>query len=329
MKEERIIVLYGTDVLKARGIALIMLSELGFKNAKDSEIDIAISELGENLLKHSTSNGELIIKPLIEDGKVGIEIRAQDQGPGIKDIKRAMQRGESTSGSPGIGLSGVKRLMDDFSIESRIGKGTTVVARKWIQKNPSQKMKFSVMAKPKQGEDVSGDAYFIKETESFVFIGMIDVLGHGEDAHEVAIRAYELLENNYMEPLLDVLQLCHRELQHTRGLALAVCKIIFKNKKLEHISIGNIETRIFGETKKSRPFCFNGTVGAVMEKISISEYPFSEGDTIIMFTDGISGKFKISKEMLGGTLHDIASYIFDNYSMDYDDATVLVGKWSG
>ena len=326
MKEERIIVLYETDVLKARKIARKMLSELGFIDAKDSEIEIAISELGGNLIKHSISNGELILKPLLEIGKVGIEIRAQDQGPGIKNIPKAMNGGESTCRSLGIGLSGVKRLMDDFSIESHIGKGTTVIARKWIQKYPSQKMKFSVMAKPKCGETVSGDAYFIKETESFVFFGMIDVLGHGDDAHELALQANELLEINYTKPLLDIIQICHRELRHTRKLAMAVCKVIFKSKKLKHISIGNIKTRILGSTEMSRPFCFNGTVGVAMENISIREYPYTEGCTIIMFTDGISEKFQISREMLDGTPQDIASYIFDNYSMDYDDATVLVGR---
>lgn len=326
MKEERIIVLYETDVINARRIARKMLSELGFTNMKDSEIEIVISELGGNLLKHSTSNGELILKPIMEDGRIGIEVKVQDQGPGIKDLKRAMKGGESTRGSLGIGLSGVKRLMDDFSIESRAGKGTTVTARKWIRKYQSKKMKFSVMTKPKHGEDVSGDAYFMKETESYVIFGLIDVLGHGVDAHKVALRAAELLEINYMEPVMEIIKICHKELRTTRGLAMALCKVMFTEKKIEHISVGNIETRIFGIPDTGRPFCFNGTVGVIMENIMISEYPYSEGCTILMFTDGISGKFQISQELLGGSLQDIASYVFENFSRDYDDATVLVGR---
>lgn len=326
MKEERIIVLFDSDVLKARRIAREMSLALGFDNVARSELEISVSELTTNLLKHSTSNGEMIIKPLEQDGKTGIEIIADDKGPGINDLQSAMKGGNSTAGTLGIGLHGVKRLMDDFDIESRIGKGTHVCARKWTNRNFSPKMKFSVLAKPKPGENVSGDAYFIKQTQEYAFFCLIDVLGHGDEAYEDALLALELLSHNYTEPLAEIIQTCHRELKHTRGIAIAICKVIFHSKKLEHISIGNIETRIFGSPEMIRPFCYDGTVGISMETLKVCEYPYYEGCTIIMFTDGISDKFDVSRLLLERNPQEIASYIFDNYSRNDDDATVLVGR---
>jgi len=69
---------------------------------------------------------------LDDGGRRGVEILAADAGPGIPDVALAMQDGFSTSSSLGLGLPGVRRLMDEFEISSEFGKGTTVTARKWI-----------------------------------------------------------------------------------------------------------------------------------------------------------------------------------------------------
>ena len=66
-----------------------------------------------------------------DNGKLGVEITATDDGPGIPDVGLAMQDGFSTSGGLGLGLPGVRRLMDEFEIHSTFGKGTRVKARKW------------------------------------------------------------------------------------------------------------------------------------------------------------------------------------------------------
>ncbi|TLY22115.1 MAG: anti-sigma regulatory factor, partial [Nitrospirae bacterium] len=67
-----------------------------------------------------------------EDGGIrGIVIIARDEGPGIPDVNRAMEQGYSTSGGLGLGLPGVRRIMDTFEIVSEVGKGTVVTAVKW------------------------------------------------------------------------------------------------------------------------------------------------------------------------------------------------------
>ncbi len=66
-------------------------------------------------------------------------VSVRDEGPGIPDIAQAMQYGFSTRRGLGVGLPGAKWLMDDFEIESKVGKGTKVTMRKWL-KNESQKL---------------------------------------------------------------------------------------------------------------------------------------------------------------------------------------------
>ena len=326
MKEERISVTFEADVFKARRVGREMAHSLGFDEIGSGEIETAISELATNLVKHRSKNGEIILIPLNDESRIGIEVRSEDKGHGIKDIATAMREGGSTAGTLGIGLSGVKRLMDEFSIESEIDKGTTVVARKWLLKDASVGLKFSVFSRPKIGEDVSGDAYFIKRFSSYVTFGILDVLGHGREAYDIALNVLKILEDNYTEPLNKIIDVCHKGLRHTRGAAVALCRVDFKKKRFEHIGIGNVETRIYGTPEPIRPFFFNGTLGMVMENYRVIEYPYTEGMIIVMFSDGISGRFDLSQQMLLKTPQEIAKFIFDNYARDTDDATVLVGK---
>jgi serine/threonine-protein kinase RsbT len=104
--------------------------ELGFGTADQSRVATAASELARNILKYA-GTGHVTIASLQRDGRVGIEIVAADRGPGIQNIEQAMQDHFSSGGTLGLGLPGVRRLMDDFTIDSRPGQGTRVVVRKW------------------------------------------------------------------------------------------------------------------------------------------------------------------------------------------------------
>jgi serine/threonine-protein kinase RsbT len=92
----------------------------------------AASELANNLWMHSQRGGQLSLALSGEGAGRSVELRADDDGPGIADIPRALSEGYSTGGGLGCGLPGVQRLMDEFSIDSAAGQGTRVVARKWL-----------------------------------------------------------------------------------------------------------------------------------------------------------------------------------------------------
>ncbi len=79
--------------------------------------------------------GEVCLSIVQQGNKRGIVVIATDKGPGISNIKLAMQDGYSTGKSLGLGLPGAKRLMDEFEIISEVGRGTKVIMKKWVQKN--------------------------------------------------------------------------------------------------------------------------------------------------------------------------------------------------
>lgn len=118
------------DIVGARQKGRTLAAELGFSAADATLIATAISELARNIVSYAR-RGEIQLQRIQNTVRQGIVVIASDQGPGIRDVAQALQDGFSTSGSLGLGLPGVRRLMDDFEIASIPGQGTTVTVRKW------------------------------------------------------------------------------------------------------------------------------------------------------------------------------------------------------
>ena len=105
--------------------------EAGFAETPSRMIATAVSELVRNILKYADS-GACRLRRVEGVGCRGIEIEVSDHGPGIADVESAMNDHVSSGGTLGLGLPGVRRMMDEFSLESSPGQGTRVTARKWI-----------------------------------------------------------------------------------------------------------------------------------------------------------------------------------------------------
>ena len=128
--EIRVAINSDQDIVAARQKGRLLASELGFSSGDATLIATAISELARNIVSYART-GEIKLKGIHGSSKVGIQVVASDAGPGIADIRQALRDGFSTSGSLGLGLPGVRRLMDEFEISSQTGKGTTVTVKKW------------------------------------------------------------------------------------------------------------------------------------------------------------------------------------------------------
>lgn len=118
------------DIVIARTLARDMAKLLGFGAIDQARIATAVSELARNIFLYA-GTGSVRVREVDRNGRKGLEIVCDDQGPGIADISLVMQDGYSTSRGMGMGLPGAKRLMDEFDIRSVEGQGTTVVCRKW------------------------------------------------------------------------------------------------------------------------------------------------------------------------------------------------------
>jgi serine/threonine-protein kinase RsbT len=121
------------DIVAARQKGREMGEKIGFPSTDLTLIATAISELARNIVLYA-GRGEILIKSLENaTDSHGIMVVARDEGPGIPNVRHALQDGFSTSGGLGLGLPGAKRLMDELVIHSTAGQGTTVTAKKWLK----------------------------------------------------------------------------------------------------------------------------------------------------------------------------------------------------
>ena len=118
------------EALEARDRSRALAASVGMSLTEAASVAAAVSELVRNLIAYAT-HGEVILRAIETRRAHGIEVMVIDEGPGIADVGQALQERFSTSGGLGLGLPGVRRLMDELWIASRIGKGTTVAIRKW------------------------------------------------------------------------------------------------------------------------------------------------------------------------------------------------------
>lgn len=128
--EVRVGIASDDDVVAARQAGRKLAEALGIPRTDLTLVATAISEVARNITTYA-GTGEIVVRPVEDDGRRGIEIVARDDGPGIADIERALQDGFTTGGGLGLGLPGARRLMDEFQVASQLGRGTTVTMTKW------------------------------------------------------------------------------------------------------------------------------------------------------------------------------------------------------
>ncbi|TFJ92055.1 anti-sigma regulatory factor [Lentibacillus salicampi] len=121
------------DIVKARQLGRDRARDIGFGTVDQARIATAISELARNIYLYAGS-GKICFEVVEEMGQNGLGVRSLDTGPGIKNISQVMEDGYSTSGGLGAGLPGVKRLVDQFDIQSEEGQGTEIRVMKWLRK---------------------------------------------------------------------------------------------------------------------------------------------------------------------------------------------------
>ncbi len=130
MSEVRVAIQREADIVLARQAGRQLAAQLGFSSTDQTLIATAISEVARNIVVYA-NHGEIVLTRADDGGRVGIQVQAIDSGPGIDNKDLAMRDGYSTKNSLGLGLPGARRLMDDFDLESELGRGTTVTMKKW------------------------------------------------------------------------------------------------------------------------------------------------------------------------------------------------------
>ncbi|OBI55475.1 anti-sigma regulatory factor [Mycobacterium sp. E796] len=119
------------DIVAARKAGHQLALDLGFSLTDVTMIATAISEIARNITSYA-GRGAVRIAVAERDGRTALVVRAEDDGPGIADIERALEDGYSTGRGLGMGLPGARRLMDRLIVDSKLGRGTVIEMWKWV-----------------------------------------------------------------------------------------------------------------------------------------------------------------------------------------------------
>lgn len=333
--------------------------QIGFGPQEAQAISTAVSELARNILKYA-STGEVIIEETQSGRRKGLQITARDRGPGIADVESAMRDHFSSGGTLGLGLPGVKRMMDEFEIDSAPGRGTRVVIRKWLgphgdlgrsrlrealkrsgegrtggqissgaltsgETKAAAGVDCAFFIRPCRGERVSGDAAVIEQREGFIFAALIDALGHGPSAHRIAVQGAAYLKESWTSDVLATLHGLHDALRGTEGAAAGLCVLEVATSTVRYAGVGNTVIRSFG-SREERLYSAAGTLGHQMRTPKEQRLVVTPGDVLMLYSDGIKERFELDDypQLRYQKSRTIAKTVVERFGKDHDDAGCVI-----
>ncbi|MGB3202145.1 MAG: ATP-binding SpoIIE family protein phosphatase [Nodosilinea sp.] len=319
---------------EARRAALALATRLGFAETERGRIGILVTEVASNLILHG-GGGVVVLRAIAQDNIIGIEILGLDRGSGMVDVEECLQDGFSTAGTSGNGLGAIRRLSDFFDIYSQPNKGTALIAHLWTKSSrPSRQdsrpamIELGVVALPKLGEEVSGDAWAWQEEDDRSLFLVVDGLGHGPAAASAASAAIRVFHDHHRQSPQHIVEAAHEALRSTRGAALAIAEINFEQQTVCFAGIGNIAASISSATEHHNLISYNGTVGHEVRKIKEFTYPWYVNGLLTMHSDGISTQWKLDRYPGLSQKHPslISGVLYRDCHRDRDDVTMLVAK---
>lgn len=312
-----------------------------------SMIGTIVSELGSNIIKYA-GYGTIIVRLHEASGQRGVEILAKDDGPGIANIDLALRDSFSTGHSLGLGLPGVKRMSDQFTIHSAPESGTLVSAIKLFRKvnhsaltiSPelkhfgstsvpfSQRCDIGAHQRPMVGQIKSGDLVVTVETLDHHLIAIIDVTGHGDRAHIEAHRIKGLIEAHADLPLKALVTMLHHKLLGTLGAAIGLLRIERSTNAFSYMAVGNTgASRVRG--KKWRGISKDGVLGLRLPTLFEQSEFLETGDVLLLWTDGLSETAAPAyvERHLYEAAQPLAHRLLVDMAKDHDDAGCAIVKW--
>jgi anti-sigma regulatory factor (Ser/Thr protein kinase) len=310
---------------------------VGFSEAEIGRVNIVVTEMATNLLKHAAGNGgELLVKPIYQqNGKTcGLELLSLDSGPGMSDPMRMMEDGVSTFGSMGQGLGAIKRQSDIFDIFSKRGLGTVILSRVYRKgKAPKtaarleQKFEIGSVSVPKAGEQLSGDGFGLRPTYKGAYLCVLDGLGHGEHAHLATQTALKSFQQQPKTSPSEILRGIHADIKRTRGAVGAIAHWNAEENIFFFCGIGNISGRLLTHDKSKNLLSYNGTLGMSMPNtINDQSLTWEQGNILILHSDGLKNRWDFLKypELMRHDPTLIAAVLYNEHTRTTDDTLVVV-----
>jgi anti-sigma regulatory factor (Ser/Thr protein kinase) len=326
---ETLPVLDDASISVAREHVRVLGAELGFAGDAIAVVAAAATELTRNQLVHARG-GRFAVRPIERCGVHGLELVAADRGPGLADPTHAIDGLISTSGGLGSGLASVRRMMDEVDFDIRLGAGTCIWARKFIAP-VRYRSELGILGRPYQGESESGDdAAFVRHGDALT-IGVVDGLGHGILARDVAVAATEVVRSRALLDPAAILHALDDTLLGTRGAVMAVARIDRALQMIEHAGCGDVRTHIYRPRDSRRLTQVAGVLGAADQrgrKYTVQREPLRADDVIVMFSDGLTTGADVSGDLQLLRRHPIviAAHLLERFGRVNDDVIVLVTR---
>ncbi|MEJ0032861.1 MAG: SpoIIE family protein phosphatase [Bacteroidota bacterium] len=304
-----------------------------FSEIETGKIDIIVSEITSNLIKHA-GNGELLYRVSSNGGNGPLfEIVCIDKGPGIGDVPNAMKDGISTTKTLGGGLGSMERLSGLFQVLSMPGWGTVLYSRvgsvKAKEHNHGSDVEVKALFVPKAHEDVCGDGYAMVQDRAYSKILFGDGLGHGKNAAEAMESAKEFfLQCDYTNPV-DILRGMHDHVRRTRGLVATVAVLDKKANSWSVCGIGNINTRMYTGVEYRTYMSYNGTIGLnIPNSMKATQIAVERNQHLVMCSDGITTRWNLNRYPYIFKYDPllVAGAIYKDFSRGNDDASVFIAK---
>lgn len=318
-----------TDTVEARDTAAEIASGIGLDKLACAEVALAVSEIVGNASRYA-GKGDVIMR--LSGNKKSLEIVVRDRGPGIKNISKAMAEGYSSMAvSLGVGLNAAKRAMDEFSIKSKPGNGTSVMMKKYLP-IPDDEIEYGIISLNDERYPVNGDAYVIKEFDGDkVLLSVIDGAGNGYGANQVANFVKEIVEKNYKSGLKTIVNRCHISMRKAFDVTdVRICAmglLLLKPRSLEYLGVGDTSIDLMNSPEKINLFSQKGMVGDHRPpNLQLQRYHCGRNMIAILCSDGIRPRFTEADLPLEQPAQKIANFIMENYRQQHGDATVLVAK---
>ena len=180
------------------------------------------------------------------------------------------------------------------------------------------------------GNSRSGDLEVVEVQRHGGVVAVVDGLGHGESAARAAETAAQTIRAHLGEPLMAVVQQCHQELRHTRGVVMSIALIDLEHALLSWLGVGNVRAVLCRPDSVDGPrrqelLLRSGVVGAQLPPLRLTVTPLVRGDTLIFATDGVSSKFADNLPA-SRQPQALADAILAEYCMQTDDALVVVAQ---
>jgi negative regulator of sigma-B (phosphoserine phosphatase) len=198
-----------------------------------------------------------------------------------------------------------------------------------VDLNVDAQLQHASLIRPCRGERLSGDAVVIQPLEQGLFVAIVDVLGHGPEAHELTHVIDAYLARYGTSDVSGLMTRLHQHLKGTRGAAVGLCAIDAATGRLDYAGIGNTALRRFGNAE-TRLVSQDGVLGQNMRTPRSQTLQLVPGDLIVLYTDGVSDRFT-SEDYPGVMRHapkEVASNIIQRFGKDHDDAACIAVRYN-